>query len=113
MQPETNLSTERTILRQGKQALALQEESHMMKPPAEPEFIYPEWQKPYLAALIADPGELQERVTEAETAIFNRLQAISLSPDHERERLALSDAMRSLRIVKKTKLDYPDWGTAG
>ncbi|HXZ80067.1 MAG TPA: hypothetical protein VEG30_09070 [Terriglobales bacterium] len=85
----------------------------MMKPPAEPEFIYPEWQKPYLAALIADPGELQERVTEAETAIFNRLQAISLSPDHERERLALSDAMRSLRIVKKTKLDYPDWGTTG
>ena len=34
---------------------------------------YPDWQQPYLEALVADNSKLQERVTAAETAIFNRL----------------------------------------
>lgn len=71
---------------------------------------YPDWQQPYLEALVADNSKLQERVTAAETAIFNRLQAISQSRDHVAEREAMADALRALRVLKKEKLNYPDWG---
>jgi hypothetical protein len=40
--------------------------------------LYPEWQAEYQAALLElDPKTLFERITAAETAIFNRLQAMS------------------------------------
>jgi len=104
-----NPSPEKNATTQPKDAPAGQEGSPKMKPPSEPEYLYPEWQKPYLAALVADTAEMQERVTAAETAIFNRLQSISKSFDDEAERQALSDALRSLRMLKKTKLAYPDW----
>jgi hypothetical protein len=40
--------------------------------------LYPEWQAEYHAALLElDPKRLFERVTAAETAIFDRLQAMS------------------------------------
>jgi len=43
-----------------------------------PKILYPEWQQEYLAALSElDPTKLLLRLTEAETAIFKRLQAIS------------------------------------
>ena len=48
-----------------------------------PNIVYPEWQHEYQAALLElDTEELRERVAAAETAIFNRLQAISHDPDH-------------------------------
>lgn len=62
----------------------------------------PEWQHEYLAALVElDPKTLFERVTAAETAIFNRLQAISHNPDSHAERQAIEDALVGLRILKK------------
>jgi hypothetical protein len=75
-----------------------------------PKILYPEWQPEYLAALLeVDPKTLFERVTAAETAIFNRLQAISHHPDGHAERQAIEDALASLRVLKRDDLGFPDW----
>jgi hypothetical protein len=84
----------------------------IMEPTSEfPRILYPEWQKEYLAALIElDPKTLFERVTAAETAIFNRLQAISHNSDsHAAERRAIEDALAGLRALKRDNLGFPDW----
>jgi hypothetical protein len=71
--------------------------------------LYPEWQGEYLAALLeVDPKTLFERVTAAETALFNRLQDISYNPDTHAERQAIEDALSSLRALKRDKLGFPD-----
>ena len=55
--------------------------------PSSPKILYPEWQNEYQAALLElDRKKLLERVMAAETAIFNRIQAIS--PSHAAERQA-------------------------
>jgi hypothetical protein len=75
-----------------------------------PKILYPEWQAEYLAALLeADPRTLFERVTAAETAIFNRLQAMSHNSDCRAERQAIEDAVASLRVLKRDKLGFPEW----
>jgi hypothetical protein len=75
-----------------------------------PKILYLEWQPAYLAALLElDPKRLFERVTAAETAIFNRLQAMSRNSDGKAERQAIEDALASLRVLKKDKLGFPDW----
>ncbi len=75
-----------------------------------PKIPYPEWQHQVQAALLEhDREKLLEQVRTAEAAIFNRLQAISQSPDHEAERDAIQDALVSLRIVKRDSLGFPDW----
>jgi hypothetical protein len=50
-----------------------------------------------------------EQVRAAEVVIFNRLQAISQSPDHAPERHGIQDALASLRIIKRDELGFPDW----
>ena len=76
--------------------------------PWSPKILYPEWQNKYQVALLElDRKKLLERVTAAETAIFNRIQAIS--PEHAAERQAIEDAIASLRVLKTEKLNYPDW----
>ena len=73
-----------------------------------PEILYPEWQPEHQAALLElDRKKLLERVTTAETAIFNRIQAIS--PEHAAERQAIEDALASLRVLKRDNLGFPDW----
>jgi hypothetical protein len=75
-----------------------------------PKILYPAWQHEYQAALLElDPKKLLERVTAAETAIFNRLQAISRSADTHAERQAIEDALASLRVIKRDNLGFPDW----
>src|SRR2546425_11815189 len=56
-----------------------------------------------------DPETLRERVAAAETAIFNRLQAISQGSNHTAERQAIEDALASLRVLKRDNLGFPDW----
>ena len=64
---------------------------------------YPEWQVPYLAALAeADPARLFLKLNEAEAAIFNRLQDLSIARESE-ERNALDDAIRNLRVLKRAR----------
>ncbi len=77
---------------------------------ASPEILYPEWQPEHLAALLElDTEKLRERVAAAETAIFNRLQAISQGSNHTAERQAIEDALASLRVLKRDNLGFPDW----
>lgn len=64
---------------------------------------YPEWQKPFLQALLElDEEKLSERVAAAEAAISKRLQVIAYDPLQQMERHAIEDALSSLRILKRT-----------
>jgi hypothetical protein len=75
-----------------------------------PHILYPEWQNEYQSALLElDRKKLPERVVASETAIFNRLQAISQSSDHQTERQAIDDALTALRVLKRENLGFPDW----
>jgi hypothetical protein len=70
---------------------------------------HPEWQRPVHEALVElDMEKLKVRVAAAEAAIFQRLQALSQIPDHSNERQALSDAVASLRVVKRETLAFPE-----
>ena len=76
--------------------------------PSSAKILYPKWQNEYQVALLElDRKKLLGRATAAETAIFNRIQAIS--PEHAAERQAIEDAIASLRVLKTEKLNYPDW----
>jgi hypothetical protein len=66
---------------------------------------YPEWQHEYESAVLElDPEKLLERVTAAETAVFNRLLAISDSSECAGERQAIANAQAILRALKKNHL---------
>jgi hypothetical protein len=45
----------------------------------------------------------------AETAIFNRLQAMSHNSDEAAKRQAIEDALAALRVLKRDNLGFPDW----
>jgi hypothetical protein len=75
-----------------------------------PKILYPEWQGEYLAALLEfDPKLLGERLQAAEGAIFKRLQAMSQSTENRTERHAIEDALAALRVLKRDRLNFPDW----
>jgi hypothetical protein len=79
--------------------------------PPSPKIPYPEWQNEYQVALVElDREKLPERVEASETAIFNRLQVISQSSDHQAERQTIEDALTALRFLKRENLGFPDWG---
>jgi len=83
-----------------------------MTDPSSPslKILYPEWQPEYQAALLEfDPKQVIERVKEAETAIFNRLQSLLGSDNSQAERLAIEDALVGLRVIKRENLGFPDW----
>jgi len=75
----------------------------------------PAWQREYEAALHErDPKKLLERVHAVEAAIFSRLQELaqtSENTDHKAEEQALAEALRTLRVLKRDKLQFPDWET--
>jgi hypothetical protein len=74
-----------------------------------PEILYSHWQNEYQAAIVEDdPEKVAERVAAAETAIFKRLQQISLDSDHHTERHVIEDALASLRVLKMNGPDSPD-----
>jgi hypothetical protein len=63
---------------------------------------YPQWQAVLAEALIeVDPSKVKDRIAVAEAAIGYRLQTILLEPNNRGERLALADALSSLRVLKK------------
>jgi hypothetical protein len=69
-----------------------------------------DWQTLYLAAMMeTDNTKLFPKLNEAEAAIFNRLQALSTAKNCQEERTALDDAIRSLRVLKRDQLGFPDW----
>ena len=69
-----------------------------------PYLRYPEWQRPYQAALLElNPNKLAKHVAEAEAAIFTRLQQLreSESRGGETERQVIQGAISALRILKR------------
>ena len=72
------------------------------------DLMFPEWQLPYFDALSeGSPETLRERVDDAERAILARLEQLVGSPEREMEQFALRDALHSLHVIKKDKLDFP------
>ena len=70
----------------------------------------PEWQSELQAVLSeTDPRKLESLVYAAETAIFNRMQALNGNPDGSAEQMAIPEAIRKLRRVQIEILGYPDW----
>ena len=70
---------------------------------------FPDWQREFEAALReGDTLSLRQRVDAAEAAIFLRSQALVDSPQVQ-EQQAMSDAIRTLRVIQTEKLGYPDW----
>jgi len=73
----------------------------------------PGWQREYEASIHEDePKKLLERIHLAEAAIFNRLQELAQNADNPQskaERNAIADALSVLRILKRDKLQFPDW----
>jgi len=69
-----------------------------------------EWKKLVQQALVeVNPEKLKEKVSDAEAAIFQRLQALERSSDSSAERHALQDASNTLLMLKREVLKYPDW----
>lgn len=77
---------------------------------------FPEWQWPVLEALQEkdnpDKTKLKALVLAAETAVYNRQQAITKGDNHEAEREAIEDAVAILRVLKTEVLSFPDWDDA-
>ena len=69
---------------------------------------FPKWQPQYQAALLElDHGKLLGRVTEAEYAIYRRLQSLTNTANSHPELLAIEDALASLRLLKREQVDFP------
>jgi hypothetical protein len=84
--------------------------SEFSRSDSSPSLGYPEWSLKYREALLeVDPKKLFERVAEAEMAIFGRLQQLSGTQDGHAERDAIEDALRALRVIKRDRLNFPDW----
>jgi hypothetical protein len=74
---------------------------------------YPAWQREYEASVHEpDAKKLLARVQAVEAAIFNRLQELaqtSENTDRKAEEQAIAEAHRTLRVLKRDKLQFPDW----
>lgn len=69
-----------------------------------------EWQKSVRDALLElNPIVLKQKVADAETALFERLQTLAKADGTTEERQALEDAANSLRVLKRETLKFPDW----
>lgn len=71
------------------------------------------WQDTIEAAVNeSNPKKQQERVYEAEAAIFGRLQELAQNGEdaqRQEERQAINDACKTLWILKRDALGFPDW----
>jgi hypothetical protein len=73
----------------------------------------PSWQLAIEASLNEpDPEKLLERVHAVETAIFDRLQELAQNAEDtssEAERQAITDALKTLLVLKRDNLGFPNW----
>lgn len=66
------------------------------------------WQEAYAAAVLeTHPKRLNEKLHSAEGAIFLRLQELAGDSDHSGERTQIADAIRRIRSLQVTKLNFP------
>ena len=78
-----------------------------MENPSDNKFAWHIWVEEALVEI--DLEKLKERVVKAETVLFQRFQALEENSDGLAERRALEDASRSLLVLKKELLKFPDW----
>ena len=78
-----------------------------MENPSDNKFAWHVWVEEALVEI--DLEKLKERVVKAETVLFQRFQALEENSDGLAERRALEDASRSLLVLKKELLKFPDW----
>ena len=70
-----------------------------------------EWQALYTAAIYErDFSKLRLRISEAETAIFSRIQDLAQDADSTRERESIANALSSLRALQRNLLRCPREG---
>jgi hypothetical protein len=68
------------------------------------ELKYPAWQELLREALIEfDPQEMRAKIQKANTAVQHRLLALRFDSGHQDELRELSDAMSTLRILRRDK----------
>jgi hypothetical protein len=61
---------------------------------------YPTWQEPYRAAVIeTNSNLLRQKIAAAEQAAKLRLRELENRSDRREERIALTDALRALKIL--------------
>lgn len=53
--------------------------------------------------------KLAARISDAETALRKRLEALQTSSDGREEREAIEDALRGLRVLQRKRLDSRPW----
>ena len=71
---------------------------------------FPEWQTPLQEVILEfDREKLPEKIQKVETLIFERLRQLNTQNDGRVELEALNDALSILRIIKRDKLNFPDW----
>jgi hypothetical protein len=77
---------------------------------SDPEFKYPEWQRPLQDVILEfDREQLTCKIEKIEALILKRLQQLGQGSDGHGEREAISHALSILRAIKRDKLDFPDW----
>jgi len=65
------------------------------------EVKYPQWQLPLQQAILeVDRNRLPDKIQKAETAVHERVRALEQRASGHEERLALSDAMSTLKALK-------------
>ena len=71
---------------------------------------YPEPQKACREPLFeVNAQKLPARIFAVEMALLVRMTALQTSSDGHREREAIEDALKALRVLQMKKLDYPFW----
>lgn len=75
------------------------------------ELKFPDWQLPLQDLILEfDRAKLHQKMQWVEALIYDRLQQLhNGSGGHSAEREALNDAISVLRVIKREKLDFPDW----
>jgi hypothetical protein len=69
---------------------------------------YPSWQKPLQDAINeTDLQKLPEKLSIAETAIFQRMQELVTSPGAEGESAAIREACKELLKIQTQRLKWP------
>ncbi len=67
-----------------------------------------EWYTVYTAALLElDRSKIRGRITDAETAIFSRIENLAQDPESDPEREKIADALSSLHALQRTLLRTP------
>jgi hypothetical protein len=75
---------------------------------------FPEWQGPYMEALMeTDQGKLVGRIDLAERTIFLRLKEIQSSSKRRSEEQAIEDALRGLIFLRRETLEFNQNRVAG